>query len=210
MDASGKWSEPTRVVPAPKLINATANVLDLAPRNTNITTTAAPTGGGGGSGERLLSRTAGVGATAGVVIADSSNWVLSPTATQDPVSGTLFLEIVAADGVLAGHRGYATIAFTYSDGVDQATEYAMVGDLAGVYRCDLTVTRTAAATPAGITMAVPAGALRTVVTLSVVPEGGAAGTTSFLLSGVTLWSLQSKGTATLPTTPAEQPAWVWQ
>jgi hypothetical protein len=52
MDADGSWSKPARMVPAPKLINATVNTLDMAPR-TSVTMPAAPSTGEGGSADNL-------------------------------------------------------------------------------------------------------------------------------------------------------------
>jgi hypothetical protein len=65
MDAAGEWSKPTRLVPAPKLINATANVLDMAPRNTILVSNNIkfPGGGGGGGSAPILETEVTVGRT---------------------------------------------------------------------------------------------------------------------------------------------------
>ncbi|QVV66767.1 hypothetical protein [Synechococcus sp. LA31] len=207
LDAAGKWSKPARLVPAPRLIQATANVVDMAPRINSPQTIIRPgSGGGAGSGEHLLTRAANYNLP--VTIADSSNWT---TTTQDPTSGNLLLEVVAVDGAFAGKRGFASIAFNYSAGVSESVEYALLGDLANVFKFDLTVGRSPASVPSGITATLPPGASRTTLTLQILPDGGGGtgGVGQFLLSGVVLWTFRSKGRAQDPATATEQPAWNW-
>jgi hypothetical protein len=184
------------------------SAFDNSTKLTAITSTTAP-GGSGSGGEKLLSRSANLATS--VTIGDSSNWA---TTTQDPTSGTLLLEVTAVNGSFAGQRGYSSVAFTSNGGVGESTEYALLGDLARAFRFDLTIGRSAAVTPTGITASIPAGKLRTTVALQIVPDpdGGiaAGGTTQFLLSGVLLWVQQSQGTAAPPSAATEQPAWVWQ
>ncbi len=170
---------------------------------------ASAAGSGGSGGEKLLTRSAPLSGS--VTIGDSSDWA---TTSQDPTSGTLLLEVTAVDSTFAGQRGYSSVAFTSNGGTGETTEFALLGDLARAFRFDLIIGRTVAVAPSTITMPFPTGKLRTTVQLQIVPDpdGGIApgGTTQFLVSGVLLWALQSKGIAALSTTPTEQPAWVWQ
>jgi archaellum component FlaC len=204
---NGDIWEPGPSMATVQIRDVKVSALDASTKVYPTQSSTVPTGSGSGGGEKLISKTATSGGS--VRIGDTSNWTTSPTSTQDPVSGTLFVEVVATNGTYVGHRGYATIAFTYSDGKDEATEYAMVGDLAGIFRCDLTIGRTVAVSPTGVTVVIPSGALRTTVDLTIVAEGADGGTNNFLINGTILWAMSSKGTATLPGTVSEQPSWIW-
>ena len=207
MDAGGKWSQPARLVPAPKLINSTVNTLDLAPR-TLVSMPAGPSAGGGaGGGEKLRSRMAPVNGS--VPLADSSNW---RNTTQDPTAGQLFLEYTAADGSLQGRKGYAAISFVWEPSSDSFTEYALIGDISGSYTVQLNIQRSAATpAPAAVIGSLPSGATATQVfaQLVPVPGGGASDTTQFLLAGVVLWAFSAQGTGVPLSQPTETPLWQW-
>jgi hypothetical protein len=191
----------------PKVVTATGpSILDNSTKvNSPITVVRPGAGGGAGSGERLLRSSAAY--NLGVTIADSSNWA---TTTQDPTSGNLLLEVTAVDGSFAGKKGFASVAFNYSAGVSESVEYALLGDLATTFRFDLTVGRSPASVPSGITATLPAGKTRTTLTLQILPDsGGTGGVTQFLLSGVVLWTFKAMGRAQDRDTATEQPAWNW-
>ena len=207
MDAGGKWSQPARLVPAPKLINATSNVLDMAPRNTNIQNITGQGGGGAGGGEKLRSRVAPVNGS--VQLADSSNW---RNTTQDPTAGQLFLEYTAADGSLQGRKGYAALSFISEPSSNSFTEYALIGDISGLFTLQLAIQRsTATPAPGGITGTLPPGATATMVFGQLVPTpgSGASTTTQFPLSGVVLWAFSAQGSAIPANQVGEVPLWQW-
>ena len=207
LDADGNWSKPARLVPAPKLINAQQNVLDMAPRNTLIQTITGGGGGGAGGGEKLRSRVAPVNGS--VQLADSSNW---RNTTQDPTAGQLFLEYTAADGSLQGRKGYAALSFVWEPSTTEFTEYALIGDISNAFTVQLTIQRsTATPVPAGVTGSLPTGATSTMVfgRLVPVPGSGAVTTTQFLLSGVVLWAFSAQGNAIPANQVGETPLWQW-
>ena len=202
------WQQIDEIVNRQELVSQPLSILDKSTQvyaNTVQTITGA--GSGGGGGERLLARSASYNLP--VTIADSSNWT---TTTQDPTSGNLLLEVTAVDGAFAGKKGFASIAFNYSAGVSESVEYALLGELANLFKFDLTVGRSPAAVPSGITATPPPGATRTTLTLQILPDGGGGtgGVTQFLLSGVVIWVVSALGKADSLTAATEQPGWVWQ
>ena len=146
---------------------------------------------------------------ASVPLADSSNW---RNTTQDPTAGQLFLEYTAADGGLMGRKGYAAISFIWEPSTSEFTEYALIGDISSSYTVQLTIQRSTAFVPGGITGTLPPGATCTQVfgQLVPVPGSGASTTTQFLLSGVVLWAFSAQGTSLPANQTPETPLWTWQ
>jgi hypothetical protein len=164
-------------------------------------------GGSGSGGEKLRSRSAPVNGS--VQLADSSNW---RNTTQDPTAGQLFLEYTAADGSLQGKKGYAALSFVCEPSSTSFTEYALIGEISGLYTVQLAVQRSTAFVPGGITGTLPPGTACTQVFASLVPTpgSGASTTTRFLLSGVVLWAFSAQGTSLPANQPPETPLWTWQ
>ena len=183
--------------------------LAVTDRSTQLTSSMVTTraGGSGSGGEKLRSRMAPVNAS--VPLADSSNW---RNTSQDPTAGQLFLEYTAADGSLAGRKGYAALSFVWEPSTSEFTEYALVGDISGSYTVQLNIQRSTAVVPGGITGSLPPGTTCTQVfgQLVPVPGGGASDTTQFLLSGVVLWAFSAQGTSIPANQSPETPLWTWQ
>ena len=205
--ADGSWSQPARLVPAPKLINAQQNVLDMAPRN-NISQSIVRAGGGsGGGGEKLLTDSVGKGGT--VTIADSSNWTTA--GHQNPKSGTVFVEVADAN---TGERGtvHAVIVTGNNVGDTRVTEFALLGSLfeKGVASPDVDIDATPgnAVVPPGLSGISPLpGATRTLVTIRIGANLGTGG--PYILSGMVFWNQRAEGRAIDLNQPSPQPAWIW-
>ena len=206
--ADGSWSQPARLVPAPKLINAQQNVLDMAPRN-NISQSIVRAGGGsGGGGEKLLTDSVGKGGT--VTIADSSNWTTA--GHQNPKSGTVFVEVADAN---TGERGtvHAVIVTGTNVGDTRVTEFALLGSLfekgAASPDVDIDATPGNAVVPPGLSGVSPLpGATRTLVTIRIGANLGSAGG-PYILSGMVFWNQRAEGRAIDLKQPSPQPAWIW-
>ena len=205
--ADGSWSQPARLVPAPKLINAQQNVLDMAPRN-NISQNIVRAGGGsGGGGEKLLTDSAVKGGT--ITIADSSNW--TSAGHQNPKSGTVFVEVADAN---TGERGtvHAVIVTGNNVGDTRVTEFALLGSLfeKGPLSPDVEIDALigSAVVPPGLTgvTAVP-GATCTKVTIRIGANLGTGG--PYILSGMVFWNQRAQGRAIDLNQPSPQPAWIW-
>jgi hypothetical protein len=205
--ADGKgWAQVDYRANKQELVSQRLAVQDNSTKNL-ISVTHQGTGGGGGGGERLLSRVAAPSSS--VALADSSNW---RNTSQDPTAGQLFLEYTAADGPLQGRKGYAAISFVWEPSTTEFTEYALIGDLSGIYTLQLSIQRQPASVPGTITGTLPLGAASTRVfgQLLPVPGSGATGVTQLLLSGVVLWAMRPLGTSIPAGQAPEAPLWTWQ
>lgn len=217
LDADGNWSKPARLVPEPKLIQATVNQIDQAPRVSASFSSSGGSGGGVGGGERLLTRSLTFGTKA--TLASAGNW-RGATPPQDPKSGTLFLELTGASGAHIGERGYLSAAFALGKDPTKPVEtvFAIVGDLFDVFQVTLEVKQEPVKLPAGLGLTrLPTGTLCTTVSAAVglAPGASAAGdggTKSFSVGGVILWALEATGNAvsTSGAVSIQQPQWVWQ
>jgi hypothetical protein len=205
--ADGSWSQPARLVPAPKLINAQQNVLDMAPRNNISLSTVRAGGGSGGGGEKLLTDSAVKGGT--VTIADSSNWTTA--GHQNPKSGTVFVEVADAN---TGERGtvHAVIVTGNNVGDTRVTEFALLGSLfekgAASPDVDIDALIGGAVVPPGLTGVSPLpGATRTLVKIRIGANLGTGG--PYILSGMVFWNQRAEGRAIDLNQPSPQPAWIW-
>ena len=177
--------------------------LDASTKVTSLQTISGG-GGGGGGGENLLANRIGVGGS--IAVADSSNWA----GVSDVYSGQIVAELTALDGSLVGMTYLVLIPFTWSTAGDQCTVYGELGGLTGLYDINVSVQRSTAVAPAVYTGAMPPGANRTVVFLSVVAApGGGGDTTTFRLGGDVEWAHIAQGAAVSVQSGGLQPLWIW-
>ena len=201
--ANGRWATGPSIVPRQELVSAKISALDASTKVTSLQTISGG-GGGGGGGEHLLAHRIGVGGS--IAVADSSNWA----GVSDVTSGQIVAELTALDGSLMGRTYLVLIPFTWSTADDQCTVYGELGGLTGLYDINVSIQRSAAVAPAVYTGAMPPGANRTVVFLSVVAApGGGGDTTSFRLGGDVEWAHIAQGAAVSVQSGGLQPLWIW-
>ena len=147
-----------------------------------------------------------IGVGGSIAVADSSNWA----GVSDVTSGQIVAELTALDGSLMGRTYLVLIPFTWSTADDQCTVYGELGGLTGLYDINVSIQRSAAVAPAVYTGAMPPGANRTVVFLSVVAApGGGGDTTTFRLGGDVEWAHIAQGAAVSVQSGGLQPLWIW-
>jgi hypothetical protein len=202
---NGRWDTPVPTKQGDRLINATSNVLDMAPRSTNIITTVKTGGSGGSGGEKLLDNR--ISLNSELAVGDTSNWA----GVSDPLSGTIELDIRALDGSYAGQSSVCIASFTWEASNDTWTEYALNGSLFDKFTINLRIQRSPAVAPAAYTGVMPPGASRIVVFAQPVLVTGAAagGTTRFSLAGSVEYNHEAKKTVQLPNAAAIEPLWHW-
>ena len=197
------WVEGPSIEPKVVAADVKVSALDASTKVTSLQTISGG-GGGGGGGENLLANRIGVGGS--IAVADSSNWA----GVSDVTSGQIVAELTALDGSLMGRTYLVLIPFTWSTADDQCTVYGELGGLTGLYDINVSVQRSAAVAPAVYTGAMPPGANRTVVFLSVVAApGGGGDTTSFRLGGDVEWAHIAQGAAVSVRSGGLQPLWIW-
>ena len=197
------WVEGPSIEPKTELVSAKISALDASTKVTSLQTISGG-GGGGGGGENLLANRIGVGGS--IAVADSSNWA----GVSDVTSGQIVAELTALDGSLMGRTYLVLIPFTWSIADDQCTVYGELGGLTGLYDINVSVQRSTAVAPAVYTGAMPPGANRTVVFLSVVAApGGGGDTTTFRLGGDVEWAHIAQGAAVSVQSGGLQPLWIW-
>ena len=199
--AGGNWRKSSELVEKTALVN---QQLAISDRSTQVITSfvqSGGSGGGGGGGEHLLTNRIGVGGS--IAVADSSNWA----GISDVTAGQLLIELTALDGGLVGRTYFVLIPFSWDPSGNEFTVDGELGGLKGLYDINVTVQRSAAVAPGVYSGALPVGANRTVVFLSVVPSpGGGGDTTSFRLAGDVEWAHVAQGNAAQT---GRQPLWVW-
>jgi hypothetical protein len=203
--ASGGWDTPVPTKQGDRLINATSNVLDMAPRSTNIITTVKSGGSGGSGGEKLLDNR--ISLNSELAVGDTSNWA----GISDPLSGTIELDIRALDGSYAGQSSVCIASFTWEASDDKWTEYALNGSLFDKFTINLRIQRSPAVAPAAYTGVLPPGASRIVVLAKPVLVTGAAdgGTTRFSLAGSVEYNHEAKKIVQMPNATPIEPLWHW-
>ena len=197
------WVEGPSIEPKVVAADVKVSALDASTKVTSLQTISGG-GGGGGGGENLLANRIGVGGS--IAVADSSNWA----GVSDVTSGQIVAELTALDGSLGGRTYLVLIPFTWSTADDQCTVYGELGGLTGLYDINVSIQRSAAVAPAVYTGAMPPGANRTVVFLSVVAApGGGGDTTTFRLGGDVEWAHIAQGAAVSVLSGGLQPLWIW-
>ena len=197
------WVEGPSIEPKVVAADVKVSALDASTKVTSLQTISGG-GGGGGGGENLLANRIGVGGS--IAVADSSNWA----GVSDVTSGQIVAELTALDGSLRGRTYLVLITFTWSTADEQFTVYGDLGGLAGLYDINVSIQRSAAVAPAVYTGAMPPGANRTVVFLSVVAApGGGGDTTTFRLGGDVEWAHIAQGAAVSVLSGGLQPLWIW-
>ena len=175
--------------------------------STKVTSLQMISGGGssgGGGGENLLANRISVGGS--ITIGDTSNWA----GISDPRSGIASVDLLAMDGANQGKTYAVELPFTWDPSDDQFTAAPELGNLLGIYTVSLSVQRSAAIAPAVYTGALPPGAQRLVLFLSVsLVPGGGGDTSTFRLGGSISYKHVAQGTAVSVKTGGLQPLWIW-
>ena len=188
------WSKPVRMVPEPKLINASVTHVDQAPKTTVVLGSSTKGGGGSGGAQRLALRTLTSG-LAGTLV-DSSAWSAAGA------------EIHAAEILLRVSTGVgsAFLAATLNMNADgrnwEYTEYSLLGELTNVagFEVDLRPYLGAPVFPVGVT--VPAAGVKQAFFVDATIRGAAG---AYFLEGAVTYLVRAEGrTSTL--TGAE-PLW---
>lgn len=208
------WVKSAELNPRVEIVSQPISILDQSTKLNAPITINKGGGGGGAGGEQLMVNRIRMapGGSASYVLADSSNWA----GVHDPLSGTLELEIRALDGTLSGRSGVIVAAFTWDGGTaDKWVEYALIGDLQGVYEVNLSIQRGNAAVPPGsaglgaVTIPLGSQALRVYATVQLVAGAGNPGATQFSVRGSVDWNFESAPRLLDPTQSAPQPLWVY-
>ena len=197
------WQQVDQIVNAQELVSQRLAVTDRSTQVTSLQMISGG-GGGGGGGENLLANRIGVGGS--IAIGDTSNWA----GISDPRSGIASVDLLAMDGANQGKTYAVELPFTWDPSDDQFTAAPELGNLLGMYTVSLSVQRSAAVAPAVYTGAMPPGAQRLVVFLSVVAApGGSGDTTIFRLGGSISYKHVAQGAAVSLQTGGLQPLWIW-
>ena len=205
LDAAGQWSKPARLVPAPKLINATQNVLDMAPRTSTSLQIVNPGSGSGGGLEKFLISTLGQGSEAD--LASNANWA---SAGYDSRAGELWIEILNPATGLSG-----VVACVFDVGLNatetRLTEFALTGRLfegAVPPDVDLDVIRGGIPPiPPSVTGVTNIGTAHTVVRVRVGANVG--GSANYIIRGGIVWLQQAQGIAIPNDQNGPRPNWTW-
>ena len=206
LGSDGQWSKPARLVPSPRLINATQNVLDMAPRSTNSIQIVQPGSGGGGGGlEKFLVSTVARGST--VDLASNANWA---SAGYDSTGGELWIEV---SDTSSAKSGVVACAFDVgaAAGDTRLTEYALTGVLfegTGQPDVDLDVIRGGIPPiPASVTGVSNIGTAHTVVRVTI--GGNIGGSATYIVRGGVIWLQQAQGIAIPNDQTGPRPNWTW-
>ena len=192
------WSKPVRMVPEPRLINATQNVLDMAPRQSMAIVQAGSGSSGGGGQERLMtSRQSG---NAEFVLADSSNY---GAAGQLISGGEIILRLVSET---TGESGLLVATFTLANTNHFSyTSFSELGDLylaPGTFSVDLSGSHQPPTIPAGITAG---GSTQQALIIKARINGPG----TYQITGGVTWTLKGDGIVVPKGGAAPQPAWTW-
>ncbi len=187
------WSKPVRMVPEPKLINASVTHVDQAPKTTLVLGASGSSGNSGGGSQRLSVRTMGAGVAADV--ADSSCWSATGTTI---LAGELLLRISNGTG-----SAFLATTFNTLDRVNwEHTDFSLLGNLTAnpAFNIEIRPYLTPVRYPAGIT---PSGTPSMALVVEARILGGVG---TFFVEGSVQWLQRAQGT----TSPLSGPAPAWQ
>jgi hypothetical protein len=189
------WSKPVRMVPEPKLINASVTHVDQAPKATVLLGASGSGGTSGGGSDRLTTRTISNGTP--TTVADSSNWSAGGTTIQACV---LHMRISTGTG-----SAFLSAAINIDPaGTVEITEYSLLGSLTSTtgFSVDLTARLGTPVIPAGVTPPAAGGQPAMFVTAT---ARGLTGTVAFV-EGVVIWLPRAQGSTS--TLSGVSPVWV--
>ena len=196
--ADGSWSQPARLVPAPKLINATQNVLDMAPRQATTIVQSGSASSGGGGQERLM--TSRQGGNLDFVLADSSNY---GAAGQLISGGEITIRLVSET---TGLSGLLVATFTLENTNHFSyTSFSELGDLylpPSTFSVDLSGSHQPPTIPAGITAG---GSTQQALIIKARINGPG----TYQITGGVSWTLKGDGIVVPKGGAGPQPAWTW-
>lgn len=190
------WSRPVRMVPEPKLINASVTHVDQSPKTTLVLGAAGSSKNSGGGSDRLTTRTIANGAS--TTVADSSNWSAGGTTINSCI---VHMRISTGTG-----SAFLSAAINIDpDGSVELTEYSLLGSLTGTtgFSVDVTARLGNPVIPAGVTP--PASTTQrpamfvTAMVRGLPPTGG-------FLEGVVIWMPRAQGSTS--TFAGVSPLWV--
>lgn len=192
------WSKAQKIVPEPRLINATQNVLDMAPRQSMAIVQAGSASSGGGGQERLMtSRQSG---NVDFVLADSSNY---GAAGQLISGGEITLRLVSET---SGLSGLLVATFTLENtNKFSYTSFSELGDLylaPSTFSVDLSGSHQPPTIPAGITAG---GSTQQALIIKARINGPG----TYQITGGVSWALKGDGIVVPKGGAGPQPAWVW-
>jgi hypothetical protein len=189
------WSKPVRMVPEPKLINASVTHVDQAPKATVVLGASGSSGNSGGGSDRLTTRTISNGVP--TTVADSSNWSAGGTTIQSCV---IHMRISAASG-----SAFLSAAINVDPaGKVELTEYSLLGSLTKTkgFSVDLTAKLGTPVIPPSVPT--PVAGIQPAMLVTATARG-LTGTVAFV-EGVVIWLPRAQGSTS--SLAGVSPLWV--